>query len=834
MNNSKITFKKGDVKAHFAGHWRTFYDHYLELKNGNGNEYQAICPFHPDSDPSLSINNESGLFHCFGCNTQGDAFVFYSKLKGIHSFPKILQGIGDEFGITGSATNQKRTGKAKIEATYNYTDEMGLQVFQVVRFEPKDFRQRRPDGKGGWIWNLKGVNRVLYRLPEITEAEQVVICEGERDVDNLVNLGFTATTCAGGAGKWRPEYNDALKDKDVVILPDNDEPGNKHADQVAKALQGVARSIKVLELPGLPEKGDVSDWIEIGGTKEALHRLIDQADEWKPDQDVVDIKKQFPRGPFPWDVLPSGISESLKQLARSCATSPTSLPGAAIAIFASTIGCRVDVSPKQSWKEPLIFWVGDVRPSGAGKTPAARALCQVLYNAQDLADKKYQEAFDEWKSLPKKEREAQNEPARPRGYFTTSLTIEGLHADHSGHGGKVCILDELSSFISAQNQYKAKGNDREAWLCLFDGKPARIVRVKESKTIRGARVSIFGGIQPEVWISAFSGRDGQVYLSDGTIYRFLPTYEGTGFHPLTLEAWGDENRTEWEATLKTAMKWADDQEKNKTICLNSEAKGIFLDWRNGLYQIMEDFPEAVRGFIPKLVGAALRFAGVLYLLDAFSLGREPGAVLNVGYIANGIRVSEFYLGHIIEAMEALVSKNAVAPFEMTDQVIHLAETLQVLQPKLDNGKLAVGFIQKHFNQTCGQGLAVKSPHLMGSILRRCGLTITGGVHNANGKRAVKCLQWDKKTNSFIESCLSYLTSLHRQEYSGLTGADNYKQKSDLSAPGSDSQGSLQTSQTLKKSYLQDETCAISGFADNADKSDNFSKENKKPELDFTF
>ena len=286
-------------------------------------------------------------------------------------------------------------------------------------------------------------------------------------------------------------------------------------------------------------------------------------DEQKQEQSeaMSQAKKLFPRGPFPWEVLPSSIGDSLKQLARSCASSPTSLPGAAVSIFASVIGSTISVSPKRSWTEPLIFWCSDIRPSGSGKTPAARSLCRVLYEAQTAADEEAELQMEEWLALPKKDKG--KAPARPRGYFITDLTIEGLRTDHSGHGGSVCVLDELSAFLSSQNQYKAKGSDRESWLALWDGKSARIVRVGKSLTLSGSRISIFGGVQPGVWRLAFSGESGEIYLVDGTIYRFLPTFEGEGFFPLTAEAWSDENRETWESLLRSAMRWSDKQQEVK-------------------------------------------------------------------------------------------------------------------------------------------------------------------------------------------------------------------------------------------------------------------------------
>jgi RecA-family ATPase len=162
-------------------------------------------------------------------------------------------------------------------ATYDYVDEHGEILFQVVRKAGHDFRQRRPDGAGGWEWTVKGVRQVPYRLPEVLTAspdELVFVAEGEKDVDNVRALGLVATCNAGGAGKWRATHAEFLRGRDVVILPDNDDSGRKHAESVAQSLDGIARSVRVLELPGLPVKGDVSDWIAAGGTREALLGML--------------------------------------------------------------------------------------------------------------------------------------------------------------------------------------------------------------------------------------------------------------------------------------------------------------------------------------------------------------------------------------------------------------------------------------------------------------------------------------------------------------------------------------------------------------------------------
>jgi DNA modification methylase len=166
----------------------------------------------------------------------------------------------------------------RIEATYDYRNEHGSLLFQEVRLHsPRGFRQRRPSG-GGWAWDIKGVRRVLFRLPELIAAdssEPVFLPEGERDVENLRARGLTATTSPVGAGKWRAEYSQFLRSRRVVVLLDNDPEGVTHADKVARSLHGIVAEVRVLELPGLPPTGDVTDWFEAGGTEqELLARLV--------------------------------------------------------------------------------------------------------------------------------------------------------------------------------------------------------------------------------------------------------------------------------------------------------------------------------------------------------------------------------------------------------------------------------------------------------------------------------------------------------------------------------------------------------------------------------
>lgn len=242
---------------------------------GNGNQLAARCPAHEDSRASLSVSEASDgklLLKCFaGCTAEAICAALGVKLADL--FP---------------GTAKRNGGKPSIVATYDYEDEAGNLLKQVCRFEPKDFRQRQPDGKGGWTWTTKGCRRVLYRLPETLAAIQrgdvIHIAEGEKDVAALVQAGFAATCNAGGAGKWRKEHSQTLKGASVVIVADKDGPGRKHAAEVAGQLQGVAASVKLIELPdtnGKPVK-DAADYFNAGATAAGFKDLCDQAPQWTP------------------------------------------------------------------------------------------------------------------------------------------------------------------------------------------------------------------------------------------------------------------------------------------------------------------------------------------------------------------------------------------------------------------------------------------------------------------------------------------------------------------------------------------------------------------------
>jgi hypothetical protein len=281
-----MTDDRQTILNHFAGNFRTFYEKYLpNLKPlSGGKEFQTLCPFHDDSIPSFNFNVSSGQYYCHGCGKKGDIFHFYAKISDLNSrsdYPKIIKGIARDFGI--SVNGQK---KARLIKTYPYHDPDGKLLFEVCRMDPKDFRQRRPNGNGGWIWNLKGIEPVLYRLPHVMNASEVILVEGEKDADNLSKLGFCATTCPMGANKWRESYSGYLKNKNIILIPDNDLAGREHMTKIAVSINGNSASLKWIDLPRVPDKGDISDFINtFHNPEEAAERLsimIENATAYEP------------------------------------------------------------------------------------------------------------------------------------------------------------------------------------------------------------------------------------------------------------------------------------------------------------------------------------------------------------------------------------------------------------------------------------------------------------------------------------------------------------------------------------------------------------------------
>lgn len=233
------------------------------VKSIGENKYMVKCPCHDDNKASLSITEENNqiLMHCFaGCDNKDILNKIGLKEKDLFN-------------------NERSNYMNTIDKEYIYTDEENRILYKVIRFFPKRFQQAKWEN-GKWHNNMENVRRVPYNLPNILKSEEIYFVEGEKDADNLNDIGLIATTTVGGAlsfVKYQKEYMKYFKNKVIYIVPDNDDAGQKYAKNIYNTLSKVTNRIKILnlkeEIPDLKEKSDISDVISQYGKDKTLEIL---------------------------------------------------------------------------------------------------------------------------------------------------------------------------------------------------------------------------------------------------------------------------------------------------------------------------------------------------------------------------------------------------------------------------------------------------------------------------------------------------------------------------------------------------------------------------------
>jgi putative DNA primase/helicase len=629
---SAITFSPGEVSTYYSAR-------VPHLKQRDAAEWRGPCPIHNGKRDSFAVEPETGRWHCFStCARGGDIIVLEEALTG----GDFKTAKAEVFRIVGrsesSNGNRGRPRSARIAATYDFTDESGSLLYQCVRMEPKDFRQRRPNGKGGWLWNLDGIERVPYRLPNVLKADTVYLPEGEKDVHTLEAWGLVASCNPGGSsnGHLYTGWGSFFQGRHIVILPDNDEPGRKHAATVAAALFSVAASVRLLELPGLRAKGDVSDWRDGGGTFEQLRKLVDAAvpldavalfelrarwglagggsrqaeragapDDWpKPEPIQGELP---PVTTFSEEILPLSFRPLVRDVTERMQV-PMDYPAVVMVLcLAGAVNRRATVQPKAhdtGWVVVPNLWGGIIAPPGLMKSPVIQAVCRPLNQIQTVWRQEHEEALagyalakeeselqraawrEQYKASAKKGKVAPDRPAHKpeepklRRLIVNDATFEALHQTMSENpAGILVIRDELTGWWS---QLDRAGREGERAFCLqaWNGDTGHTIDRIARGTIHveACCMSMLGGIQPGRLRSYLADalKDGP--SNDGLIQRFQLLV-----WPDTAPDWEYVDRPPDPASELTAervfrnlVQW--DTEGPMRYRFAADAQGLFVDW----------------------------------------------------------------------------------------------------------------------------------------------------------------------------------------------------------------------------------------------------------------
>ena len=552
--------------------------------------WQCCCPAHEDRTPSLSIKQGdcgSALLHCHaGCSIDSICDALKLSKRDLFTRDDATHAPRTDSKSTTSALEPKsfstaRDALAELErsmgkrsAHWIYQDAKGDPVGIIVRFDRPDSRKEiRPVSRteDGATWIIGGMMppRMLYRLPELlaTPADsRVYVVEGEKAVEAARAVGLVATTSPHGsksAGKadWSP-----LTGREVVVLPDNDDAGEKYADEVARLtemagakLVRVARLVDLWE--GIPAGGDIADFVEHrGGDVDLIRAEVESlTDKTDADTDPTHGPTILAYRPFPIDALPEPISEFVFDAAKSIGCDAAFIALPLLSGLASAIGNTYRIELRRGWTEPAIVWTAIVGESGTQKSPALDVPLRPIRRRQRGAMKEHGRAMREYAdALATHERDAAHwrkaksggaPPTRPEvpvadRCWTDDTTTEALAVLlNQNPRGLLMVRDELAGWFNFDRYSGGKGGDVAKWLEMSGGREMVVDRkIGGTLYVPHASVSITGGIQPQTLRRAL----GQQHMENGLAARLLLAYP-----PRKAKRWTEAEVTEHtEASLE--------------------------------------------------------------------------------------------------------------------------------------------------------------------------------------------------------------------------------------------------------------------------------------------
>lgn len=645
-----------------------------------GQRITAKCPAHNDGNPSLSVARGTEQAVVFTCHAGCDPDDVIAALR--LEWSDLMED--DDY------VSPERTQR-RIEAVYRYTDENDRALFEVVRYDPKDFRQRRPDG----TWGLGNARRVPYKLSAVLRAvraaQTVYVCEGEKDVLAVEREGAVATCNPGGALKWLDDYDRFFAGADVVIVGDDDPAGHRHVLDVERHLKPVAKSVKVV----LPVAGakDVAVHLGRGLGLDDLRPFTPDTkpppEGWEP---PVPLGYQGKAPVFPAHRFPPWLNQYVCALATSMQV-PVDLPAMlALAVLATAAGGRAMVEIKRQFVEPLNLYVSVAMPPGARKTPVFMRMIAPLVEYEESAVdalraelketkvRKAVAAADATKAQNDAERaspEAKEEavhfaaamaqladdiviPTLPR-LLVDDATPEALSSLLAEQGGRIGLFsDEGEVFKMMAGRYSSSGPNLAVYLKGHVGSPIRVDRKgREPEYVKRPALTLGLTVQPEVLesVMAIEGARGR-----GLLGRFLWSVPPSNIgaresDPAPVpddveQRYNDEMRT----LVTTLAEWVDDD--RAVLVFTPDARAKLIAYQKALEPRLAPTGDLghISDWSAKLVGHVARLAGLLHLAADVRHGAQKA--VGAGTVDDAITIAGYLITHALIAFDAMQSSRA--------------------------------------------------------------------------------------------------------------------------------------------------------------------------------
>jgi hypothetical protein len=758
-------------------------EHRIPGLKQTGAEWRGGCPKHGGKDPNFSVDPATGRWFCHSvCGRGGDIIDLEMALTGAD----FKTAKAEVFNIVGRIEPERQRGGWREVARYRYVDRDGNLLSEVVRYLKPDgaktFIQVRPSGveaagttdpertggvpTGGIVIGLakgkylpdpkaeratgkptwKRANdyvdydgaeyrfgecpRVPYRLPRVLSAETVYLPEGEKDVHTLESWGLVGSCNPGGSGESHlyAGWVDHFRNRHVIILPDNDGPGRKHALTVAAALLTAAASIRIVELPGLPARGDVTDWREAGGTFDQFRACVEaaapldaaslaalrapwsiadegpghQAARVNPAGDwpkLEPIQSELPPvQPFSKEILPDPFRPLVLDVTERMQV-PMDYPAVVtILCLAGVVNRRAVIQPKANdtgWAVVPNAWGGIIAPPGFMKSPVIQAATRPLQQIQAEWRRQYEEALadyarskeefelrraawkEQFKANAKKGKTApgrpEDEPAEPtlRRLIVNDATFEAMHQTMSENpAGILVIRDELTGWWS---QLDRAGREGERAFCLqaWNGDTGHTIDRIGRGTIHveACCMSMLGGIQPGRLRSYLAEALEDGPSNDGLIQRFqLMVW------PDTDPGWeyidrAPDTASEGQAALVFSKLVELDAGNPMRFRYSPTAQELFVDW-------LAELESKVRGdeLHPALVSHLSKYRklmpalSVLFELAAWAVGNGSAGTVSLEHARQAAAWCEYLESHARRVYSCVVTPQLRAARELAEKI----------------------------------------------------------------------------------------------------------------------------------------------------------------------